>query len=145
MTSSDLGRCRIFPGEERQLGLMRQWLRSLLPECPARDDLLSIATELGSNAVLHTRSGQGGWFGVEINCGPQVLRVTVTDRGGPNIPQVIDVPDCEHGRGMRVVQALSASTGQSGDHNGRQIWAEIAWEDPVILPADRQTKVRPRP
>ena len=29
---------RAFPGEERQLSLLRRWIASLLPECPARDD-----------------------------------------------------------------------------------------------------------
>src|SRR5690348_17204103 len=53
---------QMFSGEERQLGLMRRWLAACLPECPARDDVVSVATELGSNAILHTASGRGGWF-----------------------------------------------------------------------------------
>lgn len=40
-------------GEERQLGIMRRWLASLLPENPARDDLTTIATELATNADFH--------------------------------------------------------------------------------------------
>jgi hypothetical protein len=43
---------RLFPGEERQLGMLRQWLKTLLPGIPARDDVLSIATELASNAIV---------------------------------------------------------------------------------------------
>src|SRR5216683_2605664 len=45
---------RVFPGEERQLGLLRRWLESLLPACPARDDVACVATELGTNAIVHT-------------------------------------------------------------------------------------------
>lgn len=37
-------------------------LASVLPECPARDDVISVATELASNAILHTASGNRGWF-----------------------------------------------------------------------------------
>src|SRR5713226_6853778 len=42
---------RVFPGEERQLGMLRRWLAELLPDCPSRDDVASGATELGSNAI----------------------------------------------------------------------------------------------
>jgi len=42
---------RVFPGEERQLGVLRRWLESLLPDCPARGDVACVATELGTNAV----------------------------------------------------------------------------------------------
>src|SRR5439155_4206697 len=57
---------RAFEGEERQLGVMRRWLASVLPACPARDDVISVATELASNALRHTASGNGGLFAVEI-------------------------------------------------------------------------------
>src|ERR1022692_2969715 len=40
---------RVFPGEERQLGVLRRWLELLLPECPARSDVAYVATELGAN------------------------------------------------------------------------------------------------
>lgn len=120
---------RSFPGEARQVSEMRQWLRSFLPECPAQDDVLYVACELATNAVQHTRSGQGGWFGVEVivrAC--QAIRVTVADRGGPGEPRIVDEPQCEHGRGLHVVRALSARDGYSGDNSGRQVWAEIPWQ-----------------
>jgi hypothetical protein len=44
--------CRVFPGQEAQLRLLRRWLETLLPDCPARDDVSCIATELGTNAIL---------------------------------------------------------------------------------------------
>src|ERR1700683_2996290 len=84
---------QVFPGEERQIGLMRRWLASLLPDCPARDDVTVVASELTSNAVLHTASGQGGWFAVEIIWYPLVVRVTVEDGGAPAGPRLIDDPE----------------------------------------------------
>jgi hypothetical protein len=48
-----------FSGEERSLRGLRHWLASLLPASPARDDVISIANELGSNAIRHTASGRG--------------------------------------------------------------------------------------
>jgi len=57
---------RVFHGVDSQLEQLRRWLESLLPASPARDDLVLVATELGTNAVRHTASGRGGQFAVEI-------------------------------------------------------------------------------
>jgi anti-sigma regulatory factor (Ser/Thr protein kinase) len=119
----------VFPGEERQLGVLRRWLASLLPDCPARDDVTSVATELGSNALVHTASGQGGWFAVEITTHRQAVRIAVADGGAPGEPRVLDDPEGEHGRGLLVVRGLSTRTGISGDHRGRLIWADVPWAD----------------
>ncbi|HUY48850.1 MAG TPA: ATP-binding protein [Streptosporangiaceae bacterium] len=120
---------RVFPGEERQLGELRQWLASLLPACPARDDVASVATELAANAVLHTASGRGGRFAVELDWRGPVVRVTVADCGAPGEPRLIDDPAAEHGRGLVVVRGLSVRTGVCGDHRGRLVWADVAWAD----------------
>jgi hypothetical protein len=121
---------QVFTGEKRQLGLLRRWLVACLPECPARDDVISVATELGSNAILHTASGRGGWFAVELTWYPSVVRVAVADHGGPAEPHVVEDPDGEHGRGLLLVHGLSARTGVTGGEPGRTVWAEIAWEGP---------------
>src|SRR5579859_4914964 len=57
---------RSFPGETCQIRVMRQWLSSLLPDCPARSDVISVGSELATNAIQHTMTGQGGWFDVEL-------------------------------------------------------------------------------
>ena len=125
---------RVFPGEERQLSILRRWLESLLPDCPARADVASVATELGANAIQHTASGHGGSFAVEITWHPQAVRVAVADSGGPAEPRVINDPAAEHGRGMLLVQGLSLRTGISGDHRGRLIWADIPWTPTEAAP-----------
>jgi hypothetical protein len=120
---------QVFPGEERQLGVLRRWIASLLPDCPARDDVASVATELGSNTIRHTASGLGGWFAVEITWHQPAVRVAVADCGAPAGPRVIDDPAGEHGRGLVVVGGLSVRTGVCGDHRGRLVWADIPWGD----------------
>ena len=60
---------------------LRRWLTALLPDGPARDDLISVAVELGTNAIQHTSSGQGGWFTVEVARRGAVTRIDVTDEG----------------------------------------------------------------
>jgi anti-sigma regulatory factor (Ser/Thr protein kinase) len=106
---------RVLPGEERQLGVLRRWLASLLPDCPARDDVLVIATELAANAIQHTASGRGSWFAAELTWHEPVVQIAVADCGGPGQPQVIDDPAAERGRGLRLVQGLSMRTGYLGD------------------------------
>lgn len=109
--------------------MLRRWLASLLPECPARDDVAVVATELGSNAIRHSASGRGGWFAVEITWHGPVLRLAVADCGGPAEPQVIDDPAGEHGRGLLLVRGLSSRTGVCGDRRGRLVWADVPWGD----------------
>jgi anti-sigma regulatory factor (Ser/Thr protein kinase) len=125
-----LRRQQVFPGDERQLGALRRWLASLLPPCPARDDVLSVATELATNALQHTASGHGGWFAVEVTWYGSIVRVAVADGGGPAEPHVIGDATAEHGRGLLLVRGLSVRAGMSGDHHSRLVWAEIAWDGP---------------
>jgi anti-sigma regulatory factor (Ser/Thr protein kinase) len=121
---------QVFPGEDRQLGVLRRWLASLLPECPARDDVISVATELATNALRHTTSGRSGLFAVEITRYESTVRVAVADGGSPAEPLLIEDPAAEHGRGLLLVLGLSVRTGVTGDHRGRLVWADIAWDGP---------------
>ena len=79
---------RLFRGQESELRQLRHWLTGLLPDSPGRDDLISVAVELGTNAVQHTASGVGGWFTVEIASLPPVIRVSVTDEGAADGPRL---------------------------------------------------------
>ena len=93
-----------------------------------RDDVIAVATELSTNALRHTAS-QGRWFAIEVTWHPPAVRVAVADCGGDSEPQVIDDPAAEHGRGLLLVRGLSLRTGVVGDHRGRLIWADIAWNE----------------
>ena len=133
--SPDLRWRRVFPGEEHQLRVLRRWLASLLPECPARDDVTCVASELGANAIRHTASGRGGWFAAEITWYGTMVRVAVADAGAPSGPRLLDDPGSENGRGLIVVRGLSVRSGVCGDRRGRLVWADIPWTEPAPLPA----------
>lgn len=120
---------RVVPGHERQLGVLRRWLESLLPQCPARDHVTAVTNELASNAVRHTASGRGGWLSVEIVWYGPVVRVAVADSGAAATPRVIEDLASEAGRGLRLVRGMSVRTGVCGDHRGRLIWADVRWAD----------------
>ncbi len=126
---------RLFRGEKHELQRLRRWLAGLLPDRPARDDLLSVAVELATNAIQHTASGQGGWFTVEVACHGPAVRVAVADGGAAAGPRLNDDPMSDCGRGLVIVHALSLCTGVSGGEQGRTVWAEIPWApEPVARP-----------
>ncbi len=59
-------RRRVFPGHPAQVAHARRFVqRSLAPDGPAADAAL-LTSELATNAVWHTASGQGGTFEVII-------------------------------------------------------------------------------
>ena len=119
---------QILRGEDRQLGVLRRWLASMLPDCSARADVISVVTELASNAIRHTASGHGGWFAVEITRYRTAVRVLIADQGGQAEPHVIDDPAAEGGRGLLLVRGLSVRTGVAGDQHGRLVWADVAFD-----------------
>ncbi len=142
---------RAFPGEARQLAVVRQWLARLLPACAARHDVALVATELAANAIKHTRSGQESWFAVEITWHRAVVRVAVADCGGPHgpppIPRVSGDPAASHGRGLLVVAGLALRTGTAGDHRGRLMWADVPWHgqdhrQPALGPDPYEAAIR---
>jgi hypothetical protein len=126
---------QLFRGEKHELQRLRRWLAGLLPDRPARDDLLSVAVELATNAIQHTASGQDGWFAVEVAWHGPVIRVAVADGGAAGGPCLNDDPMSDRGRGLVIVHALSLCTGVSGDQRGRTVWAEIPWApEPAARP-----------
>jgi hypothetical protein len=118
---------QLFRGEKHELQRLRRWLAGLLPDRPARDDLLSVTVELATNAIQHTASGQGGWFTVEVAWHGPAVRVAVADGGAAAGPRLNEDPMSDCGRGLVIVHALSVCTGVSGDQRGRTVWAEIPW------------------
>ena len=125
-----------YRGDESQIGELRRWLAGLLPACEARDDVVTVAVELATNAVRHTASGRGGWFGLEVTWHRLTVRVAVADGGAEAGPRPVDDPMGECGRGLLVVQALSSRTGVTGDQRGRLVWAEIPWTRGTMGPID---------
>ncbi len=117
---------RAFAGRQSDLPVMWQRLKSVLSSSAVLGDVLSIATELGANAIKHTASSDGGGFAVELFCSSSCVRVMVSDAWSLGKPRVIEDLGAEHGRGLLLVQGLAERMGVSGDERGRQVWTEIA-------------------
>jgi anti-sigma regulatory factor (Ser/Thr protein kinase) len=117
-----------FPGVPDQPARVRRKLAKVLRKHPDLDDILLVASELCTNAVVHTRSGhQGGTFSVEVTATGESLLVAVTDGGAPSGPRLITPAETDpHFRGLLVVERLSSDYGVDGDAEGRTVWALFA-------------------
>src|SRR5258707_3448093 len=78
---------RRFQGEASQVREVRTWMEGFLPACAPLDDLVMIASELATNAVTHTRSGEpGGQFSADVTWSAESARIAVGDQGSDEGP-----------------------------------------------------------
>lgn len=107
----------------------RAWLRESR-YCQLADDAVLITSELATNAIRH---GAGPvWHTLKVihhECGADVIRIEVGDHGpgwdGPRTPRPAAPDDC-HGRGLRLVEALSSQWGAHRIPHGHLVWVELA-------------------
>lgn len=125
---------RIFRGGADQVLEVRHWLEDLLPDCSARADVLLLASELCTNAIVHSRSGEaGGQFSVDIDWAPALARVVIGDQGSAQVPAVAPrsgdaVQLRESGRGLLLVDGLADDWGTASRPNRRWVWADVQWQ-----------------
>lgn len=125
-------RRRLFPGRPDQVRQARRFVARALDGCPAAGDSVACVSELASNAVQHTRSGQGGWFQVLVWRGRASVCVAVIDDGAPHGP-ASRAPGpgdlAESGHGLRVVADLATSWGHQdlgpSGLPGRAVWFHL--------------------
>jgi anti-sigma regulatory factor (Ser/Thr protein kinase) len=125
---------RVFPGLPLQLAQVRRFVARALDGCPVLDEAVLCVSELASNAIVHTRTGQGGRFEVVVWRGPGSACVAVIDDGSETRPAPRrSAPGdlAESGHGLAVVQNLTACWGhhryQDGAWQGAVVWFRIDW------------------
>lgn len=133
MAVSDIGaepwrsmHCRTFPGQPAQVPVARGFVAQALRACPSANDAALLTSELVTNALCHTATAAGGTFTVTVQHTARAVTVTVADAGAPTIPALAH-PDwlTPSGRGLALVDALSARWGHNGNEHGRSVWFEI--------------------
>jgi hypothetical protein len=115
---------RTFPGRPDQVRRVRHELACYLAACPAADDAILIASELATNAIVHSAS-RGQFFTVRCQSSPGHVRIEVEDLGGPWQPN----PSGDRPHGLDIIAALTAvgNSGIDGDHTSRIAWARLTW------------------
>lgn len=125
---------RCFPGRPCEISAARAYLAEVVGQAGCRelaDDACLLVSELAGNAVLHTRSGSpGGSFVVAVESCPDGLRISVTDQGSQDVPQVLHEEREESGRGLSIVEALSRRWDAYGDRESRTVWCELGCSQP---------------
>jgi anti-sigma regulatory factor (Ser/Thr protein kinase) len=99
------------------------------PGHPCGDDAALLVSELFGNSVRHSRSGAAGGtvtVTVAVRVGDGLVRVEVTDRSGPGVPELCPPGrDAESGRGLQLVAGLAARWGWR-QRGGRTVtWFEL--------------------
>jgi anti-sigma regulatory factor (Ser/Thr protein kinase) len=116
---------RVFPGRRDQVARARDFVAHVLSGTAAVDEAVLMTSEVATNAVVHTSSGNNGTFAVLVFRDPRI-RVEVWD-GGAEAAPVADPPgrDGESGAGLGLVELLAHRWGYNGGPSGRVVWFEI--------------------
>jgi len=118
-----------YPGTADQAKHVRADLARVAGDCPVLDELVLLASELATNAILHSRSGHpAGRFTVRATlCPGDYAWVEVTDHGGM---WTADRADDEQGRGLAIVDAIAGdgNWGIDGDSSSRAAWFRLTWD-----------------
>ena len=127
MTAAARVRVQVFPGRPEQVSRARDFVGRALAGFPDADDAVLMASELATNALVHTASGSGGRFAVSVYRDGGLARVEAWDGGSATAP--VARPgnrDGESGAGLGLVEMLARSWGHRGGSRGRVVWFEVA-------------------
>jgi serine/threonine-protein kinase RsbW len=115
----------VLPGVPESVRAARELVRSVTgPDYTAE----LLVSELVTNAVIHSESGsRGGSLAVSVARGRRFTTIVVTDAGGADHPQVRHpAGSCPHGRGLGLVDRMSAAWGSRLLASGRRVtWCDI--------------------
>lgn len=122
---------RSFERNPAQIPVVRRYVRATLAEWgldgghgSVLDDVVLMASELFTNAVLHGEGNVDVTVGLEDDC----VRLAVADRGNAGVPLLARTPPTEAftGRGLRIVDRLAVGWGSRRHHRGgTEVWLEI--------------------
>jgi anti-sigma regulatory factor (Ser/Thr protein kinase) len=122
---------RVFPGHQEQVARTRDFVRRVAACCPVLDEAVLLTSELCTNALQHTASGNGGSFEVTVFRAANALRIEVRDDGAATTPAIRGLYELsEDGRGLEIVALIAHRWGQRGDEYGRTVFFELRWDHP---------------
>ncbi|MBB6120438.1 ATP-binding protein [Nocardiopsis algeriensis] len=132
-----------FPGEPAAVPLARAFLDT----CAAARDgeyryvFALMGTELATNAIKHSRSGEEGQtFVLRVTRTPNGMTLVCRDNGIPTraaageggpltaVPATGDRLTAESGRGLALVDSFASSWGDNGHPSIRKVWFHLAFD-----------------
>jgi anti-sigma regulatory factor (Ser/Thr protein kinase) len=116
-----------FEPSEGSVGAARRFVATVVSDSPTevQDSVAVMVSELSTNALLHASGG----FEVAVDRSELTISVSVIDRGdGTPILQSPKFSE-PHGRGLRIVAALSDEWGVSATSDGKAVWFRISLQD----------------
>ena len=127
--ATTIPKIRIFGGYPEEVRSVRNFVRLAVYGCPVADEVVLLASELATNAILHTASGVDGTFAVSVRVEHGRVRTEISDLGSDTAPSVPPSrPPDESGRGLRLVDMLASRWGFLGGPSGRVVWFEMDWQ-----------------
>ena len=116
-----------LPGVERSVAIGRRFVRDTLgTHHPALDKVALSVSELATNAIMHTPSGDGGQLTIGILARGYGVRAEVTNDGTMvTKPCVRRDFDAESGRGILIIEALADSWGVIEQSGTTTVWVEF--------------------
>ncbi|MFC7328953.1 ATP-binding protein [Marinactinospora rubrisoli] len=138
-----------FPGTPKSVAAARAWLTWSLaspfgPVVPddVQANTVLLTSELATNALRHTTSGDSGTFSVGLALWPHALRVYVTDEGIGDTSPTLKSPGlmAESGRGLLLVDALANAWGRMPGEP--VVWFRLEWPPRQAPPLPRRDRGR---
>jgi anti-sigma regulatory factor (Ser/Thr protein kinase) len=120
MTGTAVRKAVTLAGRAERARVARTFVGEVLgPGHPCGESAVLLVSELFGNSVRHSRSGAPGET-VTVRARDGVVRVEVTDRSGPGVPELYPASRAaEGGRGLQLVAGLAARWGWRRRAGGR--------------------------
>jgi anti-sigma regulatory factor (Ser/Thr protein kinase) len=112
-----------LPEDLRSAKVARRVVSDMVSELPSssRDAAVLLVDELVSNALVHSTGG----LRLRVTVVGQVVRVDVFDRNEREPVLQETTAGEEHGRGLRIVDALATEWGVEPMPHGKRVWFRI--------------------
>jgi anti-sigma regulatory factor (Ser/Thr protein kinase) len=123
-------RCDVFAPK-----VVRKALEQLPEVAGSSCDALLVASELVTNAVLHSRCPETEQLTVCARCQEHHLEISVVDPGLSGCPaEIAHRPPGQGGLGLKVVDELSKNWGTERLDRGYRVWADVPLESGAAAP-----------
>jgi serine/threonine-protein kinase RsbW len=125
-----------IPGRGEQVRVARAFVAGVLrelaaPDAAVLDNATLLTSELVTNAIRHSRSGEsGGSVGLVVLAVTDGIRVEVTDSGSAGGSPVVqdDIYTCD-GHGLFLVEAVADRWGYRTTGAGTTVWFGLGLSD----------------